>query len=186
MNPATKKRNRQAIRKLLGELEDVLDAFGWHDISGGVSNEHAAVKPEAEEAGQTPVEAPGPGSMHPQDSVQSAASDQEEEEEEYLDGDDSEEPFHDPWDIQSALDQAISNLLKDNLIPEFADAKKAPAFSEVAGVLFGKEHELTKQAEYFEELISGYEDRVSKEDLREAYSVLESMMEELGWKQASK
>jgi hypothetical protein len=90
--------------------------------------------------------------------------------------------YYDPWDVQTALDSAISNLIQSNLVPELANAKKAPSFSQVCAVLFGDAHEITKQAGYFEELIKGYEDQISKDDLREAYTTLESLMEDIGWK----
>lgn len=100
-----------------------------------------------------------------------------EEEDEYQEEYEEPKYYFDPTDIQGAVDQAISSLIKEELIPEFKTPKKPPTLTEVFTVLFGAENELTKQADYFEELISGYEDRAHVDDLREAYEVLESIIE---------
>jgi hypothetical protein len=191
MKIVKKRKNRQAVRKLLEELTEVLDAFGWYGVGGAGSSPDGKAKESG--TGEAPIENLKPSDKGPSiketpddnSSGQKEISDDEasgydsyDEEDDYS-GSDSW--YYDPWDVQSALDAAISNLIKTNLVPEFANAKDAPSFSEVCDVLFGSAHELTKQAEYFEELIKGYEERVSKDDLREAYATLESIMEDLGW-----
>lgn len=163
-----RRRNRQAVRKLLEELSSVLDAFGWYGIGGRRASANDASEPSLADA-------------EDEESYRDDGGDQDYEEEGY----DEEVWFYDPWDVQSALDEAMSNILKSDLIIELTSVKEAPSFSETAAVLFGESHELTKRAEYFEKLISGYEDRVSKDDLSEAYDVLRTLMEELGWKETS-
>ncbi len=169
MRTAKKQKNRQTIRKLLEELKDVLDAFGWYGIGGEEVSAEDAGKKLANGEALPEIE-------------QTDISEGDDEEDEESDETTSASWFYDPWDIQSAVDSAMSNLVKSNLLPELADAKNAPSFSEVCALLFGKEHEVTKQAEYFEDLIKGYEDQISKDDLREAYTTLASLMEKLGWK----
>lgn len=178
MKTVRKKRNSQAIRKLLEELAGVLDAFGWYGISGGSIPQEVRELPASTETGP---------------STENSNLEEETEEEigddGYLDDEEYDEveigtQYYETWDIKSAVDEAISNLVKSNLIAELAAAKRAPSFSDVCEILFGKEHELTQRAEYFEDLIKGYEDSISRDDLHEAYSVLETFMETLGWKRA--
>jgi hypothetical protein len=193
-----KKKNRQAIRRLLAELKDVLDAFGWYGV--GDEGEPAKVAKKAAETTESIPNKLDAGDQHNEGAPPAATIREDPEEELEANGRSADEPFddysddkydyhgsseswyYDPWDVQTALDSAMSNLVQSKLVPELADAKDAPSFSEVCGVLFGEGHEITKQAEYFEELIKGYEDQVSKDDLREAYTTLESLMEDIGWK----
>jgi hypothetical protein len=45
--------------------------------------------------------------------------------------------------------------------------------------MFGEDHKLTKQAEEFEEYISGYEDQVHIDDLQAAYNTISEIVKAL-------
>jgi hypothetical protein len=172
-------RNRKAIRQLAEELVNVLDSFGGYGI--GLTSPSAAAEPRspstaADNSGNrahtaTDVEA-AKLEIEPQESDE----DYDYDEDYYGD----EDPFYvDPWDVKFAVDEVVSSVLKSGLIPEAADLDDAPSLTEIFAVLFGETHELTKKIEYFEDLISGYEDLAPKDDLREAYDVLERVLERL-------
>jgi hypothetical protein len=169
---STSRTKRRAIRRLAEELEDILDAFGWYGISGPAP-QAAQVREEVPGVRRLddPLKSEGPG-------LGSAGGD-ESDDDEYGDDGRSDDDV-DPWDIQTAIDRAISSLMKDDLISGLSDGKNAPSLSEVFAFLLGEGHDLTKQVEYFEELIAGYEDRVLRDDLKEAHSVLLDVSEELG------
>ncbi len=133
-------------------LREALDSFGWYGI--GIA------EPEP-----TTAAAHEPGIDN--------AGHEEDEEEEYG------PVYFDPADVQGAVDEAISTLIKEKLVPGYKNPKKPPTLGEVFAVLFGSESELAKQAEHFEELISGYEDRAHVDDLREAYNILEGIVDEI-------
>ncbi|HXM22644.1 MAG TPA: hypothetical protein VN948_15410 [Terriglobales bacterium] len=152
---AKRKRNTKATNRLAELLADVLDSFGEYGI-GMPPEEEVAI---AEDAG-----------------AEAAA----EEQEEY---DIEPEYYFDPADVQGALDEAISAIISEKLIEEFRNPKKPPTLAEMFDVLFGRNSELRQQAEYFEELISGYEDRAHVDDLKEAHGILESILEEISPRQ---
>lgn len=158
-------KNSKAIKRIGELLPDVLGSFGWYGIgmeevgAQGNALEHAEEKPpdKTEHDNQNP----------------DTENDQENLEE--------DEPieYYDPWDVKMAVDQAISQIIKEGLIKEFSDPKKAPKLSEMFAVLFGPKSEITQRIEYFEQLISGYDDEIHIDDLKEAYYVLESVVEEI-------
>ena len=183
--PAKKIRNKRAIRKLAENLADVLDAFGWYGIS---SSSETTGEPQPSSNDPSGDEAAKPVTTDGVDPGQIDVESTESEEEEYGEDDDGFEDnsYANPEDIQMAVDEAISSLMKDGLIPEFVDATQAPSLSDVFGVLFGEEHELTKRVEYFEELVNGYEDRASVDDLEEACKVLREVLEEISPRKLSR
>jgi hypothetical protein len=88
-----------------------------------------------------------------------------------------EEADLDPADVQGALAEAISTLINEGLLDQSA-AEKPPSLA----AIFDKleiESELVERAGYFEDLISGYEDRAHVDDLREAYDILKSILEKI-------
>jgi hypothetical protein len=160
-----RKKDPAAIERLAELLRGVLDAFGWYGIGGSAVEEPAAHAPGLEPEAEAQAEA----------SKGDADEEEEEEEEEYGE----RQYYFDPEDVQGAVDEAISTLIKERLIEEFDNPKSAPALSEIFSVLFGENSGLREQAEYFEELISGYDDKAHVDDLKEAYSILESIVEEI-------
>ena len=148
------KKNTKAIRRLGELLPDVLDSFGWYGIGT------PAVAEEASHA---------------------SLSEGEDQTEDETGEEDYEEPqyFFDPADVQGAVDEAISRLIDEELMEEFSDPKEPPTLTEIVTVLFGEDSEIKKKIEYFEELISGYEERAHIDDLKEAYGILESVVEKI-------
>jgi hypothetical protein len=151
-----KRANIKAIKRLRELLPDVLDSFGWYGI------------------GTPSVTEPASGAPQPEPHDESAKD--EEEDEEY------EEPeyYVDPADVQGAVDEAVSTLINEGLIQEFKNPKEPPGLSDIFTVLFPRRSKLIEQAEYFEELISGYADQAHVDDLQEAYNILESILDEIG------
>jgi hypothetical protein len=195
--PLTKRTvNRKATRKLAERLMDVVDAFGWYGIGGDddVHTEGAPAAPAIAAAPvpaepvltPVPVEPPVDIHIHGQEEPGDEASDEDDYEDDYHEDDEGDSFYANPEDIQIALDNAISSLMKDKVISELEDLDEAPSLSTVLATLFGDEHELTKQAEYFEELINGYEDLASMDDLREAYEVFTGIIHALRPKQTTR
>ncbi|MGA2336294.1 MAG: hypothetical protein ABSG08_13045 [Terriglobales bacterium] len=157
-----RKRNPRAIERVCELLQDVLGAFDmWYGIGP------PAVKKAASEITDShQVEAPDHA---------------EEEDDEY-----GAEPeyYFDVTDIQGSLKEAITSIINEELIDEFKDPEEAPTLSDIFAVLFGPGSELAEQAEYFEELISGYEDRAHVDDLKEACNILVSIVDEITPKRA--
>jgi hypothetical protein len=183
--PAKRVRNKKAIRALAEALDDVLDAFGWYGIAV------AEVVPTAEPQPPSPV-TPSFPSSDGSDAIEASFEHSEESEEDHHYENDDENDYEDDYEdpsyadpetIQTAVDEAISSLMKEGMLPQFEGAKQAPSLSGVFAVLFGEEHDLTKQVEYFEELINGYEDRASMDDLREAHEVLVEFSKRLDQKE---
>lgn len=163
--PAKQRKNKKAIKRIAELLRDnVLESFAWYGIEASVGEESSSEPAKVEESPSTP---------------EKQGEEVQDDEEEYSEEYEEEEYYFDPADVQGALDEAISIFIAEQLVPEFSDPKKAPALSDIFAVLFGKQSELRKRAEYFEELISGYEDRAHIDDLREACSVLEEIVEEI-------
>jgi hypothetical protein len=150
-------KNIKAIERLSCLLRDpVLDSFGWVGISDTEPSESSTAESTVEpgsEGGEPGQELEGEG----EETVQ----------------------YVDPADVQGAVDEVISTLIQEHLIPEFSDPKRPPSLEDIFAVLFG-ESELKKQAAYFEELISGYADLAHIRDLWQAYELLKSMVEEMG------
>ncbi len=157
-------KNPKAIRRVGELLQNVRDSFGWYGI--GLSSAESADVKEAEPEPENPPDA-------------EVDEEEEDEDEEYV----APQYYFDPTDVQVAVDEAISTLIDEGLIPEFSNPKKPPQLAAVFSVLFGPKTEITEQIEYFEELISGYEDRAHIDDLREAYNILESVVEKISPKQ---
>jgi hypothetical protein len=142
-------KNDRAIRRIAELLSEVMDSFEEYGI------------------GTTTVQL---------DEEENAENANEEEEEEF-----EEEPqfYFNPEDVQIAVDQAISTLINEKLIKEFRNPKEPPSLTAIFAILFGDNSELTQQVDYFEDLISGYNDLAHVDDLTEAHGILESIVDEL-------
>lgn len=153
-------KKRQAVKLLREELAKAIDAFGFYGIEEGAGEAQSVAAPSAE------------GAEHLED----GGAPDDGNDGDYEEDGTADPTYEDPEEIQVAIDTAISALMNKG----FLEAEGgAPSLSDVCGALFGRESDLTKQAHYFEELTNGYEGRASTEDLREAYNVLQSMIEEL-------
>jgi hypothetical protein len=81
-----------------------------------------------------------------------------------------------PEDVEVAIGEFLSLLIENKV---FTKQQNVDSFSTVFELIFGEDHELKAKAEYFEELVNGYEGFVSLEDMREAENVIRGMMDEL-------
>jgi len=160
-----KTRKTKAIRRRVGELlRVVLDSFPA-EAEGAANAAMPADKQLPEEESQN------------EENDGAKNEDEEDEEEDY-------EPqyYFDPADVQTAVDEAISQIIREGLIEEVSDPMEPPELTDIFAVLFGANSEIKEQIEYFEELISGYEDRAHVDELKEAYSILESVIEKISAK----
>jgi hypothetical protein len=87
--------------------------------------------------------------------------------------------YFDLADVEYFVDVTITEIVQEKLVPGYDNPKKPPSLSEMFGVLFGEEDNLTKQVDEFQELISGYEDHVHIDDLQQAYDVMSEIVKEL-------
>jgi|HubBroStandDraft_1064217.scaffolds.fasta_scaffold215311_2 hypothetical protein len=202
-NPIKTKKSSQAIRRVGELLRDVLDAFGWYGIEtpAVVEVRADAAVPEALAdvampevpadvaitealADVTMPEVPTDAAM-PEGEEQADEENRNEENGVEEDEEEDYEPpqyYFDPTDVQVAVDEAISQIINEELIQEFTDPKDPPELADIFAILFGENSEIKEQIEYFEELISGYEDRAHIDDLREAHRILETVIEKISFK----
>jgi hypothetical protein len=161
------KKNSKAIKRIAELLPTVLDSFGWYGI--GIPEEAGAPRDAVARAEQEL-----PDEQEHEDTENDETENDEENGEE-------EEPiqFYDRTDVEMAVDEVISQIIKEGLIHEFSDPKKPPKLSEMFAVLFGPKSEITQGVEYFEQLIGGYDDEIYVDDLKEAYDILKSVVEEI-------
>src|SRR5712692_5984069 len=103
-----RKKNIKAIERLGELLRDVLDSFGWYGIGSPVVAESYPEAPRPEDKNEKQIE-------------------NEEDEEEH----DEVQYYFDPADVQGALDEAISEFIKEGLVPEFTNPKEAPTLAEI-------------------------------------------------------
>ena len=167
---ARRKKNTRAIRKLGELLRDVMESYVWEEVVPA-----ATLAGTIDSAGTHGVEARDEGQNAVERHDEKEHEEQPEEYEEYGEP----EYYFDPADIQGAVDEAISSFIKEKLVKRFDDPKTPPTLGDVFSELFGENSELKEKAEYFEELISGYEDRAHVDDLREAYEVLRSIVNDI-------
>jgi hypothetical protein len=171
-------RNTKVIRRVGELLRDVLDSFGWYGIETAAAEGPAVTA--VREVSNNIALPEGDGQADEENENEENAY--EENEEEYY------EPqyYFDPTDVQIAVDEAISRIINEDLIEEFTDPKDPPELADIFAVLFGENSEMKEQIVYFEDLISGYEDRAHIDDLKEAHSILESVVEKISFKTPQK
>ena len=168
--PIKTKKSTQTIRRVGELLQNVLGSFGWYGIGLDVAeNSSDATVREGEDHADAENERDENG-------------DEQNGEEDY----EPAQYYFDPSDVQVAVDEAISAIIDEGLIEEFSNPKEPPELTDICAVLFGAESEITKQIEYFEDLISGYEDRAHIDDLKEAYGILASVVEKISSKAPKK
>lgn len=162
-----KKIKPEVIERIVELLcEDVLNEFWWEGIGSEDDVQEHPTGTSKEEV-SFPVKA-----TKPAEADESEGVDEEQDDEGDDDQEDVEEYYIDVTTIQAALDQALSAIVKEKLLKEFNNPKQPPTLSDLCKVLFGRQSEFVERADYCEDLISGYEDRAHKDDLREAYNIL--------------
>ena len=138
-------------------------------------SEESHVAAELELPAAVPPEEPRAAAEQKRDDVEEQQADVEPEDEAY----DQTKYYFDLADVEYCVDVAITEMIKENLVPGYNNPKKPPTLSEMFQDLFGENHKLTKQVEQFEEYISGYEDQVHIDDLQEAHKVMSEIIKEL-------
>ena len=132
-----------------------------------------------------PVGAPSEkpqGAAEPEELTEVVEQESDDVEEQQVDEDDAYDDrkyYFDLADVQYCVDVAITEIIKESLVPGYDNPQKPPTLSEIFQDLFGEDHKLTKQVEEFEEYISGYEDQVHVDDLQEAHKVMSEIINEL-------
>lgn len=173
MNRKKKRANKGKIRR----IGEILDEF----LIGNFECEFP-VRGPSEEAGGEP-EFPVGEPLEPREAVEQQRNDVEEqqadEEEAEDEAYDETKYYFDLADVEYCVDVAITEIIKENLVPGYDNPQKPPTLSEIFHILFGEEDSLTKQVDEFEELISGYEDHVHIDDLQQAYNVMSEIVKEL-------
>jgi hypothetical protein len=183
MSLKRKRANKEKIRRI-GEILDefLIGNFESEFPVGGPSEgSHGAAEPELPVG--APLEEPREAVEQERDDVEEQQADEEAEDEAY----DETKYYFDLADVEYCVDVAITEIIKENLVPGYNNPQKPPTLSEMFQRLFGEDHKLTKQVEEFEEYISGYEDQVHIDDLQEAHKVMSKIikeLEDLGGKQS--
>jgi hypothetical protein len=175
MSLKKKRANKEKIRRI-GEILDefLIGNFEFEFPVGGPSEEsHGAAEPELPVG--APLEEPREAVEQKRDDVEEQQADEEAEAEIY----DEAKYYFDLADVEYCVDVAITEIIKEKLVPGYENPQKPPTLSEIFQDLFGEHHKLTKQIEEFEEYISGYEDQVHIDDLKEAYNVMGEIVREL-------
>jgi hypothetical protein len=178
MSLKRKRANREKIRRV-GEILDefLIGNFESEFPVGGPPEEsHGAAEPEYPVG--APLAEPGGVIERERDDVEEQRADEGAEDDAY----DDTKYYFDLADVEYCVDVAITEIIKENLVPGYDDPKTPPTLSEMFQDLFGEDHKLTKQVEEFEEYISGYEDQVHIDDLQEAHKVMSEIIKTLeGW-----
>lgn len=174
MSLRKKRLNREKIRRI-GEIlnEFLIGNFEDEFPVGRPSEEHGAA--ERAFPVEAPLEEPRKVAEQEHRDVEEHHADEEGEDEEY----DETKYYFDLADVEYCVDVAITEIIKEKLVPGYDNPQKSPTLSKIFQILFGEKDALTKQADEFEELISGYEDNVHIDDLREAHKVMSEIIKEL-------
>ena len=73
-------------------------------------------------------------------------------------------------DVEVAMDVFVSRLVREKIIR--STPTQLPSFSRIFEKFFGKDHEVTKLAEAFEELVQGYFGAIHYQDMQQAHREL--------------
>ena len=141
------KRTLEAVAKGLKEIEARFEIEGFY-TGGGASSEEE-LEPER---GAAEFESGN-------EDIGTNEDDEEEDEEKSI--------FH-REDIEVAIDEFLSQLLKQKLIRKRSG--KLPSFSAVFDELFGQNHRVAEASRSFEEHIKGYFEIISYHDMEIAYN----------------
>lgn len=175
-------RKKRASKEKIRRVGEILEEF----IIGNFESEFPVGGPSEESYGEAEpefpmgalLEVPIEAAQQDRDDVEEQQDDEEDEDEAYVET----KYYFDLADVEYCVDVAITEIIKENLVPGYNNPQKPPTLSEMFQDLFGEDHRLTKQVEEFEEYISGYEDQVHIDDLREAHKLMSEIIKELeGW-----
>lgn len=173
------RKKRRISKEKIRRIGEILDEF----LIGNFESEFPVGGPPEESHGAADLELSVGAPLEPRDAVEQKRNDveeqQAEEEEAEDEAYDEAKYYFDLADVEYCVDVAITEIIKENLVPGYDNPQKPPTLSEMFQILFGEEDNLTKQVDEFEELISGYEDQVHIDDLQQAYNVMSEIVKEL-------
>jgi len=175
MNLKKKRANKEKIRR----IGEVLEEF----LIGNLESEFPLRAPSTGHRGES--EAKFPVEALPEESVEIVEPEREDIQEQQADEEAEVDPYDetkyyfDLADVEYCVDVAITEVVKEKLIPGYDNPQKPPTLSEIFQLLLGEDHKLIKQVDEFEELISGYEDHVHIDDLQQAYNLMTEIVKEL-------
>lgn len=175
MSLRKKRANKEKIRRI-GEILDEFLIGNFESefpVDGPSEESHAAAEPQAPVG--APLEEPREAAEQELDDVEEQQADEGAEGEAY----DETKYYFDLADVEYCVDVAITEIIKENLVPGYDNPRKPPTLSEIFQALFGEDHTLTKQVGEFEEYISGYDDHIHIDDLQQAYNVMSEIVKEL-------
>jgi hypothetical protein len=173
------RKKRRVSKETIRRLSDILKEF----LIGNLESEFPveapptgpadAAEPDAE-IERPPAESGRVAELGHED-VDEEPFDDEDEAEQY----DETKFYFDLADVEYCVDVTITEIVREKLVAGYGDPQKPPTLSEIFQVLFGEEDPLTKQVQEFEELISGYDDHVHIDNLRQAHNEMSEIIEEL-------
>jgi hypothetical protein len=175
MSPKKKRANKEKIRRIGEILDEFFIGNFESEFPIRVSSEESDGAAEPEFPVGAPLEEPREVVEQERDDVEERQADEEAEDEAY----DETKYYFDLAAVEYCVDVAITEIIKENLVPGYDNPQKPPTLSEIFQILFGEEDNLTKQVDEFEKLISGYEDHVHIDDLQQAYNVMSEIVKEL-------
>ena len=173
MSRKKRKASKEKIRRLGEILKEFLignleDEFPVRTSAGSLAAIPAV--PVEEAPGEPRREAPEPD----REDVEQEEIDEEAEAQLF----DETKYYFELADVEYCVDVTITEILNEKLVG-YDDPRKPPTLSGIFQMLFSEEDSLTKQAEKFEELISGYDDHVHIDDLQQAHNVMTEIVKEL-------
>jgi hypothetical protein len=175
MNLKKRRVSRDKIRRIGEILDEFLIGNFESEFPVGGPSEGAQRAAEREFPVGAPLEEAREAVEQERDDVEEQQADEEAEDEAY----DETKYYFDLADVEYCVDVAITEIIKESLVPGYDNPKKPPTLSEIFQVLFGEDHTLTKQVDEFEEYISGYDDHIHIDDLQQAYNVMSEIVKEL-------
>ena len=104
--------------------------------------------PSKESLGAAEPEVPVGAPLEPREVVEQERDDLEEQQtDEEADGEacDDTKYYFDLADVEYCVDVAITEIIRENLVPGYDNPQKPPTLSEMFQDLFGEDHKLTKE-----------------------------------------
>ena len=137
---------KTALQVILDGLSDIQDHFVWEDFAPEVQIASAEASHESDVDDED---------SNPYDRYEETF----------------ETPGYDKEDVEVAVDQFLSSLVRKGLITK--DEKgRVPSFSGVFDALLGRKHEISKHARDFEDHVRGYFGWIQYEKMKSAYEAL--------------
>jgi hypothetical protein len=173
------RRKRRISNEKIRRVGEILQEFlignfeSEFPVSGPSEESHGAAEPKLPVGAL--LEQPRKAVEQEREDIEEQQADEEAEDEAY----DETKYYFDLADVEYCVDVAITEIIKEKLVPGYDNPQKPPTLSEIFQALFGEDHTLTKLIDEFEEYISGYDDHVHIDDLQQAFNVMSEIVKEL-------